>query len=168
MGGAEENSDIRQNPADDKPRQLQIISDERRNFIQQSLDAWCENQGYKDCNVNMLTLSHTLHLEERTESVLRPVSAFQFQNMAQRNPFQCSQEDDAGESRLQQRYHFCRVRIFLSHPSLPHLQDQGRVLAYRMEKIYQKGVAFLGMLLLFGRNATLFQGNATPFFSEKH
>lgn len=29
-----------------------------------------------------------------------------------------------------------------------------------------KGVAFLGMLLLFGRNATLFQGNATPFFSE--
>ena len=69
MGGAEENSDIQQNPADDKPRQLQIISDERRNFIQQSLDAWCENQGYKDCNVNMLTLSHTLCISKNELSL---------------------------------------------------------------------------------------------------
>lgn len=68
-GGAEENSDIQQNPADDKPRQLQIISDERRNFIQQSLDAWCENQGYKDCNVNMLTLSHTLCISKNELSL---------------------------------------------------------------------------------------------------
>ena len=69
MGGAEENSDIQQNPADDKPRQLQIISDERRNFIQQSLDAWCKNQGYKDCNVNMLTLSHTLCISKNELSL---------------------------------------------------------------------------------------------------
>lgn len=69
MGGAEENSDIQQNPADDKPRQLQIISDERTNFIQQSLDAWCENQGYKDCNVNMLTLSHTLCISKNELSL---------------------------------------------------------------------------------------------------
>ena len=48
---------------------MQIISDERRNFIQQSLDAWCENQGYKDCNVNMLTLSHTLCISKNELSL---------------------------------------------------------------------------------------------------
>ena len=39
---------------------LQLISDERRDIIQKSLDDWCANLGYKDCNVNMLTLSRTL------------------------------------------------------------------------------------------------------------
>ena len=39
---------------------LQLISDERRDFIQNSLDDWCANLGYKDCNVNILTLSRTL------------------------------------------------------------------------------------------------------------
>ena len=39
---------------------LQLISDERRDFIQKSLDDWCANLGYKDCNVNILTLSRTL------------------------------------------------------------------------------------------------------------
>ena len=39
---------------------LQLISDERRDFIQKSLDDWCVNLGYKDCNVNILTLSRTL------------------------------------------------------------------------------------------------------------
>ena len=38
----------------------QLIPDERRDFIQKSLDDWCANLGYKDCNVNMLTLSRTL------------------------------------------------------------------------------------------------------------
>lgn len=39
---------------------LQLISDERRDFIQKSLDDWCANLGYKDCNVNILTFSRTL------------------------------------------------------------------------------------------------------------
>lgn len=39
---------------------LQQLSEERRNFIQSSLDQWCMDLGYKDCNVNMLTLSRTL------------------------------------------------------------------------------------------------------------
>ena len=39
---------------------LQQLSEERRNFIQNSLDQWCMDLGYKDCNVNMLTLSRTL------------------------------------------------------------------------------------------------------------
>ena len=39
---------------------LQLISGERRDFIQKSLDDWCANLGYKDCNVNILTLSRTL------------------------------------------------------------------------------------------------------------
>ena len=68
-GGAEEDSDIQQDPADDNPSQLQIISDERRNFIQQRLDAWCENQGYKDCNANMLTLSRTLCISKNELSL---------------------------------------------------------------------------------------------------
>ena len=44
----------------DSIESLQLISDERRDFIQKSLDDWCENLGYKDCNVNILTLSRTL------------------------------------------------------------------------------------------------------------
>lgn len=68
-GGAEEDSGIQQDPADDNPSQLQIISDERRNFIQQKLDAWCENQGYKDCNANMLTLSRTLCISKNELSL---------------------------------------------------------------------------------------------------
>ena len=39
---------------------LHQLSEERRNFIQNSLDQWCMDLGYKDCNVNMLTLSRTL------------------------------------------------------------------------------------------------------------
>ena len=39
---------------------LQLITDERKDFIQKSLDDWCANLGYKDCNVNILTLSRTL------------------------------------------------------------------------------------------------------------
>ena len=68
-GGAEEDSDRQQDPADDTPRHLQIISDERRNFIQQSLDVWCKNQGYKDCNANMLTLSRTLCISKNELSL---------------------------------------------------------------------------------------------------
>lgn len=41
---------------------LQLISDERRDFIQKSLDDWCANSGYKDCTVNMLTHSRTLSI----------------------------------------------------------------------------------------------------------
>ena len=44
----------------EKEKHLQQLSEERRNFIQNSLDQWCMDLGYKDCNVNMLTLSRTL------------------------------------------------------------------------------------------------------------
>ncbi len=44
----------------DSTESLQTIPAERRDFIQKSLDDWCANLGYKDCNVNMLTLSRTL------------------------------------------------------------------------------------------------------------
>ena len=43
-----------------RKKSLQQLSEERRNFIQNSLDQWCMDLGYKDCNVNMLTLSRTL------------------------------------------------------------------------------------------------------------
>ena len=48
---------------------LQLISDERRDFIQKSLDDWCANLGYKDCNVNMLTLSRTLCISKNELSL---------------------------------------------------------------------------------------------------
>lgn len=44
----------------DSIESLQLIPDERRDFIQKSLDDCCANLGYKDCNVNILTLSRTL------------------------------------------------------------------------------------------------------------
>ena len=43
-----------------KKKPLQQLSEERRDFIQNSLDQWCMDLGYKDCNINMLTLSRTL------------------------------------------------------------------------------------------------------------
>ena len=53
-------SDKSQSSADGSIESLQMLPDERRDFIQKSLDEWCANLGYKDCNVNMLTLSRTL------------------------------------------------------------------------------------------------------------
>lgn len=48
---------------------LHQLSEERRNFIQNSPDQWCMDLGYKDCNVNMLTLSRTLCISKDELSV---------------------------------------------------------------------------------------------------
>ena len=45
------------------------ISEERRVFVQQKLDEWCANGGYKDSNVNMLTLSRTLCISKNELSL---------------------------------------------------------------------------------------------------
>ena len=52
-----------------RKKPLQQLSEERRNFIQNSLDQWCMDLGYKDCNVNMLTLSRTLCISKDELSV---------------------------------------------------------------------------------------------------
>ena len=52
-----------------KEKPLQLLSEERRNFIQNSLDQWCMDLGYKDCNVNMLTLSYTLCISKNELSL---------------------------------------------------------------------------------------------------
>ena len=52
-----------------KKKPLQQLSEERRNFIQNSLDQWCMDLGYKDCNVNMLTLSYTLCISKNELSL---------------------------------------------------------------------------------------------------
>ena len=49
-----------ENQRNEEEKHLQQLSEERRNFIQNRLDQWCMDLGYKDCNVNMLTLSRTL------------------------------------------------------------------------------------------------------------
>lgn len=56
-GGAKEEKPLQQSPED------------RRNFIQNSLDQWCMDLGYKDCNVNMLTLSRTLCISKNELSL---------------------------------------------------------------------------------------------------
>ena len=48
---------------------LRQLPEERRDFIQNSLDQWCMDLGYKDCNVNMLTLSRTLCISKNELSL---------------------------------------------------------------------------------------------------
>ena len=52
---------------EEKP--LQQLPEDRRNFIQNSLDQWCMDLGSKDCNVNMLTLSRTLCISKNELSL---------------------------------------------------------------------------------------------------
>ena len=58
-----------QTSTDSGTESLRSLSDERRDFIQKSLDAWCANLGYKDSTVNMLTLSRTLCISKDELSV---------------------------------------------------------------------------------------------------
>ena len=48
---------------------LQQLSEERIDFIRQRLDEWCADLGYKDCAVNMLTLSRTLSISKEELSI---------------------------------------------------------------------------------------------------
>ena len=58
-----------ENQRSGEKKPLQQLSEERRNYIQNSLDQWCMDLGYKDCNVNMLTLSRTLCISKDELSV---------------------------------------------------------------------------------------------------
>ena len=58
-----------ENQRNGEKKHLQQLSEERRNFIQNSLDQWCMDLGYKDCNVNMLTLSRTLCISKNELSL---------------------------------------------------------------------------------------------------
>ena len=50
--------------AADCEQSAQRLSAERSAFIQAALDKWCADMGYKDCSVNMLTLSHSLDINK--------------------------------------------------------------------------------------------------------
>ena len=58
-----------ENQRSGEKKPLQQLSEERRDFIQNSLDQWCMDLGYKDCNVNMLTLSRTLCISKNELSL---------------------------------------------------------------------------------------------------
>ena len=58
-----------ENQRNGEKKHLQQLAEERRNFIQNSLDQWCMDLGYKDCNVNMLTLSRTLCISKNELSL---------------------------------------------------------------------------------------------------
>ncbi len=69
-GGAWSHFGKRQGSVDDGTESLQPqLSKERITFIQNSLDEWCADLGYKDSTVNMLTLSRTLRISKEELSV---------------------------------------------------------------------------------------------------
>lgn len=60
-----ESNDNEMDDIDNTPQ----LPEERRKFIQESLDRWCANMGYKDSAANMLTLSSTLHISKNELSI---------------------------------------------------------------------------------------------------
>ena len=63
-GGAISRFSKQNNISETRTESLQQLSEERRLKIQDSLDGWCANLGYKDSTVNMLTLSRTLGISK--------------------------------------------------------------------------------------------------------
>ena len=63
-GGAISRFTKQNNISETRTESLQQLSEERRLKIQNSLDGWCANLGYKDSTVNMLTLSRTLGISK--------------------------------------------------------------------------------------------------------
>ena len=68
-GGVNPFSDGQKSPWEATTKRMNPISEERRVFVQQKLDEWCANGGYKDSNVNMLTLSRTLCISKNELSL---------------------------------------------------------------------------------------------------
>ena len=68
-GGVNPFSDGQKSPREATTKRMNSISEERRVFVQQKLDEWCANGGYKDSNVNMLTLSRTLCISKNELSL---------------------------------------------------------------------------------------------------
>ena len=68
-GGVNPFSDGQKSPLEATTKRMNPISEERRVFVQQKLDEWCANGGYKDSNVNMLTLSRTLCISKNELSL---------------------------------------------------------------------------------------------------
>ena len=68
-GGVNPFSDGQKSPQEATTKRMNPISEERRVFVQQKLDEWCANGGYKDSNVNMLTLSRTLCISKNELSL---------------------------------------------------------------------------------------------------
>ena len=62
---SEESNDNEMDDIDNTPQ----LPEERRKFIQESLDKWWANMGYKDSAANMLTLSNTLHISKNELSI---------------------------------------------------------------------------------------------------
>ena len=69
IGGVLSHSAKQQNSINNSTESLHQLPDERKAFIQKSLDEWCANLGYKDCNANMMTLSRTLYISKNDLSL---------------------------------------------------------------------------------------------------
>lgn len=126
----EESNDNEMDDIDNTPQ----LPEERRKFIQESLQVVCQHGLQRQRCQYADPIKHTPHLEKRTEYLLRPVPEIHLQNMAQRDTIQCSQADDDRMSRLQQRHRFGRMWLLFAHSSLSRFQSQRGLHSYRLAR----------------------------------
>lgn len=107
------------------PSGRSALSEERIALIQERIDSWCVQRGYKDYSINFMTLSRSL-------SISKPDLAVYFSQRLHTTfrvwlsdiRFSRCTEHDAGAPSLQQRRDLCRVWFLLAHAALPHLQGE--------------------------------------------
>lgn len=108
------------------PSGRSALSEERIALIQERIDSWCVQRGYKDYSINFMTLSR---FQGRSGRLFLPAPAHHVSGVAERYSFSRCTEHDAGAPSLQQRRDLCRVWFLLAHAALPHLQGESRLYA---------------------------------------
>lgn len=107
------------------PSGRSALSEERIALIQERIDSWCVQRGYKDYSINFMTLSRSLSISKADPGRLfLPAPAHHVSGVAERYSFSRCTEHDAGAPSLQQRRDLCRVWFLLAHAALPHLQGE--------------------------------------------
>lgn len=107
------------------PSGRSALSEERIALIQERIDSWCVQRGYKDYSINFMTpVPLPQHLQGRSGRLFLPAPAHHVSGVAERYSFSRCTEHDAGAPSLQQRRDLCRVWFLLAHAALPHLQGE--------------------------------------------
>lgn len=107
------------------PSGRSALSEERIALIQERIDSWCVQRGYKDYSINFMTLSRSLSISKADLAVYFSQRLHTtFRVWAERYSFSRCTEHDAGAPSLQQRRDLCRVWFLLAHAALPHLQGE--------------------------------------------
>lgn len=111
------------------PSGRSALSEERIALIQERIDTWCVQRGYKDYSIRLFDQLHDpvplpQHLQGRSGRLFLPAPAHHVSGVAERYSFSRCTEYDAGAPSLQQRRDLCRVWFLLAHAALPHLQGE--------------------------------------------